>query len=189
MILDFLLRNFSEKYSINRLAEKLNISVSDTHRVLKKLERAGIVSCEKIGNGLFYEVNLENREARKIAELILAQRDVNSYAKVYAEDIEGMREYCRACILFGSILVKGENARDIDVFVVTDKNKVKKVEDFCLELSAKKGRAVQPLLSTKKDMLDNLRKKDDVVLGILRDGVLLWGEEVIVEAIRRGKTR
>lgn len=189
LIIDFLLLNFSEKYNINRMAEKLGISVSDTHRVLKKLEKAGIVSCEKIGNGLFYELNLESRDARKIAELVITQRDMNSYAKVYAEDLEGLREYCKACILFGSILVKGEKARDIDVFVVTDKNKVKRVEDFCLELSTRKGRIIQPLLHTEKDVVDNLRRKDEVVLRILREGALLWGEEIIVEAIRHGKTR
>lgn len=189
LIIDFMLRNFSEEYNINQMAGRLGVSVSDTHRVLKKLEKAGIVSCRRIGNGVFYELYLENKTTRKIAELVLTQKDLNPYAAVYAEDLEGLREYSKACILFGSILAKGEKAEDVDVFMVTDKSRVKKVEDFCSRLSTKKGKLIQPLLHTEKDVENNLGKRDEVVLGIIRDGAVLWGEDVVVEAIRRGKSR
>ena len=193
LILNFLLENFTKKYNINQIAGRLNISVSDTHRVLKKLDKGGIVKATKIGSGIFYELNLENKIASKIAELLLIQREMNPYAKVYAKDleVEGMKESSKVCILFGSILSKGEKARDVDVLIIPDekeeKDVIKYIESFCLELSKKRAKNIQTLLHTKRDLESNIREEDEVILDIMKNGVVLWGEKIIVEAIKYGK--
>jgi len=187
LILNFLLKNFTETYNINQIAGKLNISVSDTHRVLKKLDKGGIVKATKIGSGIFYELNLENKTASKIAELLLIQRKMNSYAKNYATDLEPLRKYSKAGVLFGSILYKGEKARDVDVLIVTDKRQVKFIESFCLELSKRRAKNIQTLLHTEKDLKTNVKERDEVILDVIKNGVVLWGENIIVEAIKYGK--
>lgn len=187
LILNFLLRNFTKKYNINQIADKLEISVSDTHRVLKKLDKSKIVKPNKIGNGIFYELNLENKVASKIAELLLIQKETNPYARNYAKDLEPLKKYSKAGILFGSIIYKGEKAGDVDVLIVADKKQVQYVESFCLELSKNRAKNIQTLLYTKKDLENNIKKKDEVIIDVIKNGVVLWGEKLIVEAIRYGK--
>src|SRR4030042_4853976 len=141
-VLDFLIRNIYKKNTIRMLAKQLNLSPMGAQKILKEFETEKILIKEKIGNGIFYNIDLNNEVAFKLAELILTQNKLSSYARVYARDLETLRETVEACVLFGSVLTKGENARDIDVLVIIKEKNFKKVEKGKQEI----GRiAIKPL--------------------------------------------
>lgn len=190
-IIEFLLRNPAKQYNINQIARELKISVGSVHKILKTLESKNIIYSQKMGNAIFYRLKLENRETQKICEIVLIESknkrlSSNAVAKVYAKDLETF-EKANAMILFGSILEKKERAGDVDVlFVIKNKEDVKRVNDFCLEMSKTKTKPIVPLIMTEKDLKENIKKKDKVVLDILKSGIVLFGEDSIVRAIKGG---
>ncbi|MEK6984270.1 MAG: winged helix-turn-helix domain-containing protein [Nanoarchaeota archaeon] len=185
-IIDFLVRNFMERYSINALARKLEISHTGVHKILRKLERVNVVKPEKIGNSIYYKVNLDEGIGVKIAEFVIAQNELNSYAKVIEEDFKVLEPLVQSCILFGSVLQKGREARDIDVLLVFEKKNFKKVHQKLEEIREMKPKKIHDVMMTKEDLVKNIRKNDEVVLDIIKNGRVLWDSGILVEGIKNG---
>ena len=187
-IVEFLLRNPAQKYNVNQLAKEIKISVGSAHKILKQLKNKKIAESDKLGNAIFYNLNLKNRETQKICEIALIESknkalSNNAVAKVYANELEKLTA-ARAIVLFGSVLTKKEKANDVDVlFIIKNKEDVKKVSDFCLEISKTKTKAVVPLIMTKTDMQNKIKEKNPVIIEVMKTGIVLYGEDTIVEAL------
>lgn len=182
--LNFLIRHFTEKYSINQLAKKLGITPKGLHKLLKRLEENNIVKPEKLANAVFYKINFASDLARKSAELSLFENIKLPYARVQAKDLDSLREFVLAAVLFGSVLKKGDKAGDIDVLLVFEKKNYQKVKKEVDEIQKIKPKHIQIVMQTPKDLINNLKKPDKVLLEILRTGKVLWGCEVIVSSIK-----
>jgi len=187
-IVEFLFRNIPNKFNINQIARELKISVGSAYKILKSLEKKGFLSSQKIGNGIYYALNLDNKEAENIIELVLMENRNKSLAKnphasIYAKDLKDAEKLTKAIILFGSIL-DTKDAKDIDVLFIIDKGKSKAVEDFCMKLSNLRPKRINPLLMTMADLKANIKKQDKVIVGILKKGIILFGEDVIINTLR-----
>lgn len=186
-ILEFLLRNIDE-YNINQMAKELKISVGGAHKILKDLEKSRFVKGKRLGNAIYYGLNLQSREVRKLCELVLMESkrralDSNPQASIYAKDLQGAEGFTKAAALFGSIVDK-KQAKDIDVLFITKRNAVKRVENFCLRLSSLRMRKIAPLIMTSNDLKNNIKKRDKVILDIFKKGIIIYGEDKIVEILR-----
>ncbi len=182
-ILNCLLRDLGLK-NINQISKELKISVGSAFNILKELEKKEFILMENLGNAKYYRVNFENMEAIKILELILIEeaRELRGYSKIYAKEFENFD--CPLIVLFGSIL-KGSKFNDVDVLFVGCN--VKSVSKFCLEISKIKSKPVVPLILTKKDLVEELRKKKDSLLDLVKTGVVLKGEDIFIEVIKNAK--
>ncbi len=183
-IIMLLLRNLNT-LNLSEITKKLNISLGSASKILNRLEEMGIVQSKSIGNAKYFNLNLHNPEAVKICELLLLEekRQLKGYARLYSQDLEKF-EGAELIILFGSIL-RGDNFNDVDVLFVTPK--VKKVSDFCLELSKVRTKPVVPLILRKEDFVKEIKEKKEVILSIIREGVILKGEDTFIEAIKNAK--
>jgi len=182
--LSFLLRHFTEKYSINQLAKHVGLTPMGMHKLLKRLEVQGMVKPEKIGTGIFYKINFGSEFAVKSTELALFEEIKLPYAKAQAKDLERLRPFARAAVLFGSVLEKGEKAGDIDVMFVLEQKKYASFRKALKELQSLKTKHIQDVVQTFEDLIQNLKKPDKVVLEILKKGKILWGHEIIVNAVK-----
>jgi len=187
--MDFLVRNFKERNSINEIGRRLDISPRGIYKILKKLENINAIKPEKIGNAIYYKVNLGDEIGIKLAEYILVQNELNAYAKVQAEDLEKLKDVASSCVLFGSVLKKGREARDTDVMIILEKKDFKKVHQKLEEIRLMSPKKIHDVMQTKEDLAKNIRKNDEVVLDIIKTGEVLWGSEIIVEAIKNGTSR
>lgn len=185
-MVDFLVRNFHERNSINAIGRRLGISPTGAHKILRKLEKRNIVKPECIGNAIFYKAHLEDEMGRKVAEVVLANKELNPYAKVVEDDLKPLRGIVAGCVLFGSVLKKGREARDIDILLVFEAKDFKTVRSKLHEIRSLKPKHIHDIIQTREDMARNIRRHDEVVLDIIRRGQVLWGSEVIVEAIKNG---
>ena len=187
LIISLLLRNPLNKYNVNQIARELDVSVGSAYKIVKHLEKKEILKSMRMANAICYSLNMENREARKICEIsIIEDKDrklsENPVAKVYAKELENYPS--RSTVLFGSILTGKERAKDVDaLFIIGGKKEVKKVNSFCLEVSRTKTKPIVPFIMTALDLRNNLQGKNPVVLDIIKTGIVLSGEDVIVEAI------
>jgi len=187
-IVEFLFRNIPNRFNVNQIARDLKISVGSAYKISKSLEKKGVLVSQEIGNGIYYTLNLTNKEAQNITELVLMESknvslSKNSLASIYAKDLKDGEKLSKAIILFGSIL-KGKDAKDVDVLFIIDKGKSKAVEDFCMKLSNLRPKRVNPLLMTIADFKENIKKQDKVIADILKKGVILFGEDSIIEILR-----
>ena len=180
-IILYLLRNL-ELSNINQISRKLDISVGSAFKILKSLEEKNIVLPSYLGNAKYYQINLKNEEAKKLCELILLEekRTLKGYAKLYSDELQKFNE-AETIILFGSVLAN-KDFNDVDVLFVA--NKPKEVVKFCLELSKIRTKPVVPLILKKGDLIKEIKDKKEVVLNIIKTGIILKGESIFVEVIQ-----
>ncbi len=186
-ILNFLLRN-TEQYNINQIAKILKLSVGSVHKILKNLEERNIVNLKQLGNASYYSLNLNNIETIKYCELMLIEEknnllNKNKTAKIYVQDLEKYNS--KSIILFGSILNKEDQAKDVDVlFIIKNKEQIKEINSFCLEISKIRTKKVNPLIMEEKDLILNIKNKNNAILDIIKKGIILKGEEVFIKSIK-----
>jgi len=179
----FLLKNVDKLgYNINQISKLNDISVGSAFKILKELEKNKILLKKEINNASHYKLNLNNYETIKLCELLILgeKRNLRRYAKVYADEIINF-EQADFIILFGSVL-KGDDFNDVDVLFVT--NQLKKVNDFCLEISKVRTKPVVPLILKKEDLIKEIRQKKESLLDIIKKGVILKGESAFMEVIK-----
>ncbi len=156
-VINFLIRNFHEKLTIRNIAQRLEFSPAGVFNILKKLEKEGIVVGEKLGTGLFYTLNLENRISEYLSRIVLLYS-----GKKTEFDIERLKQANAAILENKNLLIVTDNVTIIDVSI-PNLNIITKTEDEVTAL---------------------LRKKDPAMLQFLKDGVVLFGEDRVVEIIK-----
>ncbi|MEK6841531.1 MAG: hypothetical protein AABX91_00070 [Nanoarchaeota archaeon] len=180
-IILYLLRNL-ELVNINQISKKLSISVGSAFKILKDLGKDNIVLSSNLGNAKFYRINLNNEETMRWCEILLSEerRNLKGYPKVYAEEIQKF-EQAELIILFGSVL-SNKDFNDVDVLFIT--NKPKEITKFCLNLSKIRTKPVVPLILKKEDLINEIKNKKEVVLDIIKTGIILKGESALLKVLK-----
>ena len=162
-VLNFLIRNFSEKLTIRNIAKRLNFSSAGVFNILKKLEKQNIVVGEKLGTGLFYSINFENRIAEHLASVVLLYYE----GAVEKVNLEQLKEAKAAILEKDNLLIITDNITTTTMTIVGFKA-VQKTEDEVIAL---------------------LRKKDQAMLQVLKKGIVLFGEDNVVDIIKNCVSR
>ncbi len=183
-IILYLFRNL-ELVNINQISKKLSISVGSAFKILKELEKNNIVLSSDLGNAKFYQINLNNEETIRWCEILLSEerRNLKGYSQVYAEEIQKF-EHAEIIILFGSVL-SNKDFSDVDVLFIT--NKPKEVTKFCLSLSKVRTKPVVSLILKKEDLINEIKNKKEVVLNVLKTGIILKGESTLLGVLKNVK--
>ncbi len=176
----YLLKNFEET-NLNQIAKRTKISVSGAFKVLKKLEKEGVVCIKNVGNNKIPSLNLTEKRVRKLCELyLLEERNLlKGVVNVYALDIERYKK-ASLIVLFGSILTK-KTFNDVDVLFLDAKPR--EVGEFCLSISEVRTKPVSPMILVKKDFVNGLKNDKDILREIVAKGIVLKGEDKFVEVM------
>ena len=185
--IEFLIRNFSKDYNINQLAKKLSISVGGIFKILKKLKSWDFLIEKKLGNNIFYKINYDSQDALDACKFALTEKKISSYVKVWIKDLEILKEKTELAILFGSVLKKNKEARDIDVLLVFKKRNLKDIENMIEEINRIKSKKIHAVYQTKADLIMNINKRDKAILEEIKTGVILWGRDLLVESVKNGQ--
>ena len=161
-IVSFLVRNFTEKLTIRNIAQRLKFSPAGVFNILKKLEKQNIVVGEKLGTGLFYSINLENRIAEHLAAIVL----LYSEEKI-SFDLEKLKQAKSAILDKKNLLLVIDNVTVLDVSIPN----------------------VNIIVKTHDEIIELFRKKDSELLQILKNGIVLFGEDEVVEIIKKCVSR
>ena len=186
-VMDFLVRYFGERNSINQIGKLLKFSPMGIYKILKNLEAMKAVRAEKIGNAIYYRANLKDEDGKALAAYVLSHQEMNSYARVYAQDFkEKLGDSVQAIVLFGSILEKGKDAQDVDVLIIFEKDKYKEVHKKLEEIKELSSKKIHDLMMGPNDLGDNLQKGNKAMIDLIQKGAILKGAHSIVEAIEHG---
>mgnify|MGYP001565256308 CR=1 FL=1 len=107
----------------------------------------------------------------------------NPYVKVWVSDIKKIKS-ADVAILFGSVLRKHKEARDIDVMLIINPKNYKKVQKEISEIDALNTKKIHPMYQTKEDFIKNLKKEDKPLLSAIK-GIVVFGEDMIIDSINR----
>ena len=164
-------------YNASTLSKQIDITRIGTYKALKRLEQQGFLSSERLGNAIFYKINLKDDFVQKTLELILME-EARHKAR-WLDEFKPLYLYTDLVILFGSTLRSEETARDIDLLIIPKNNsKVNMIIDEKNKILTKK---IHPLKQTSEDLIRNIKKRDKVILSVLKTGIILHGAEKMVE--------
>ena len=177
-------KDIKNKYNANNLSKILGITPMGTLKILKGLEKDNIISPEKLGKATFYKINFKSHYAKSYLRFFLEKEAQHSLPRVKAklEDLKNLSSCAEIGILFGSIL-KSENFNDIDVLLVLKNNQVKKCNKITEEIEKISSKTVHIIKQTPEDLRQNLQKNDKVVLEIIKTGIVIFGQDKIIEVI------
>ena len=157
-VISFLVRNFTEKLTIRNIAQRLNFSPAGVFNILKKLEKQNIAVGQKLGTGLFYSINFESKIAEHLAAIVLLYSD----DKIEKINVEQLKHAKAAIFDKKTLLLVTDNVTTLDISVPN----------------------VEVIVKTEDEVIGLLRKKDAEALQLLKKGVVLFGEDKIVEIIK-----
>jgi len=183
--LKIIFTDFLTNYNSYNIKDRIGVSDVGSLKLLRSLKEKNILTGEKMGNAIFYKVNLENQYALKLLELIfLDYSSLPSYLKGWIQDLKSFAHLAKSILLFGSILRKGKNARDIDVCFILDAKDYVPVQRQIHEMNRKNRLKIHPLLLTKKKFEEKLREKDKPLVGMAKNCVVVHGQELFVKVLK-----
>lgn len=174
-----LTKDFTTYYNAHSLSKKVRMSHKGASKALKFLEQNEIVKSQKIGRAIIYKLTF-NEYARELAALFLFE-EARAKAPRWVKEFEQF-EKADALILFGSALRTNKH-NDIDLLILTEEKNYHTVEKQVLEKNKILVKPIHPVWQVRSDLEKNLRKKDPVVLDIIKTGVVLKGQHVIMEVL------
>jgi len=117
----------------------------------------------------------------------LADEKQSPYIRVQINELKKLKELVKIAILFGSVLTKEKEANDIDVLLVFDEKNFSEVENKIKEINSLTNKKFHAIYQTPKDFLENIKKKDKVIISGIKTGLVLWGRDLFLEALRNGQ--
>lgn len=179
-----ILKNPDKQYNANSISKELGISSMGALKIAKRLEKENIITSREFGKAKFYKLNLESDYVKDYLHFLLKREkeQANAYVKVWIDEIKKLKN-ADASLLFGSVLRKGKEAKDIDVVLITDTQKFSKLKKEIEEVDHVNLKKIHPVFQTKDDFINNLKKKDNTILNALK-GIVVFGEDQIIEALQ-----
>lgn len=151
------------RYTIRSIAKELKLSPAGAHTIVKKLEKNNILISEKLGTGLFYELNFNDKAAEYLACVVLLK--YNDTKKIELGEIKD--DIKLAVFDNKNLLVVTDNASN--------------VEDYCSRF-----KEIDAIVINEDEFTEKIKSKDTGILQILNRGDVVYGENYFIEIIKRG---
>lgn len=177
-----LFKDFSSFYNANSISKILKISHVGVQKIFKRLIKENLLINKKIGKSIIYKINLENTYARQLMTFLLA--DEANYFKRWAEEFKDLFKKNRVVMIYGSAVKNYAQARDIDIMIVMENKHIKKINKILKEKEEILPKRIHSIKLTSQDLLKNLKKKDEVMIDIIKNAIILYGQDTYVEVIK-----
>ena len=184
--LKLIFTDFLMSYNSYNLKDKLGLSNAGSLKLLRKLKERNLLISEKMGNAIFYKLNLNNNYLLKLLELIFMEHGgLSSYTQGWIEELKAFIPITKAIILFGSVLKKDGNARDVDVcFVLRDAADYNKIQSLGRKLNEKNRLQIHPLYIAEKEFERKLKERDKPLVEMVKSCVIVHGHGLFVKVMK-----
>lgn len=182
-ILLHLFKDLTNYHNASSLAKEIKISRVGAYKAFKRLSKSGLLKSRRLGQSIFYSLKLEDHFVKKTIELLLME-EAREKARRWLAEFEELSKETEILVLFGSVLRSEKEAQDIDLLIVLkpeNNKKINKLLDKKNEVLIKK---IHPIKQTSEDLIKNLKKADKVVLSAMNSGIVLYGQDKLLEIIK-----
>jgi len=182
-ILTILLKDFSTTHTATSLSKQLKMSRWGIWKVIKKLEKDGLIIYNKIGYGKtstkIIMLNWNNILTRKSLALYLTEESLNQERwRTNFFDLEKETEFV---ILFGSIIKYTKGANDIDLVIVAKSGKFIKIQKILDKIQKSEIKKIHNINFTEEEFRKELEKKNKAFIEAIKKGIVLFGYEKFVD--------
>lgn len=87
-------------------------------------------------------------------------------------------------MIYGSAIKNYDKARDIDIMIIMKKEELKEITSILKEKQELLPKKIHSINLTADDFLKNIKKKEEAILNIVKDAVILYGQDNYVEIIK-----
>ena len=181
-----ILKSLYTEYNANSISKTLGISSMGALKIAKKLEKENIIRLKVQGKANFFILNLDDDYVKQYVKFLLKREyeSANPYVKRWLNEIKSKIKSADSAILFGSVLRKYEDARDIDVLFITDQKRFSKLKKEIEDINFVNVKKIHPMFQNKEDIINNIKKNDKPLLSALR-GIVIFGEDNLLELLKR----
>ncbi len=172
--------------SINEIAKQCKISPNGAYKILAKLELEGILKAKQISNIKAYYINFDNEKTSRVLEIAFIFEIKDGRIKARADDLKPFMRITRACVIFGSYISAKQKPGDLDIFFILEKRMFESYKKALAKAQDIVPLKIHDIVQTPADAQKNLKKHEPIVTEALRNGIVLWGAETIVRAIKNG---
>ena len=175
--------SYSKDYSINDVARRVSVAPNGAYKILRKFQKEGILIIKEIANIKSYRLYFENENTVRLLELAFSD-GMDGRLKLRAQDVQRLKPVTEACVIFGSYTTNKPKPSDLDVLFVMEKQKFEQYKKELAKVQDITPIKIQDVVQTSADLLQNLKKNDPIITEALRNGVVLWGINIVVRVIK-----
>ena len=181
-ILLILFKDFSNYLNANSISKKVGISRIGSMKILKKLEKEELLLKKQIGKSIVYRLNLQKDYTKHLIVFLLSdeannfKRWLNEFKELFAEE--------RIVMLYGSTIRDYSKARDIDIMIIREKGDSEEIHRIIKERQKILPKKIHLIDLTPKEFLKNIEQKQSAIIDIIKNAIILYGQNKYVELIK-----
>jgi len=180
-----LFKDFSNFYNANSISKILGISHVGAQKIFRRLLNGGLLTGRKIGKSTTYKLRLDDDYVSKLIAFLLAD-EANSF-KRWKEEFKELFKKDRIVMMYGSAIKNYAQAKDIDIMVVFKKEDLKEVKRILKEKQELLPKRIHSIELTASDLLKNIKMQKKAVIDIVKNAVIICGQDSYVEIIKNAK--
>lgn len=177
-----LFKDYTTFYNANSISKVLNISHVGAQKIFKQLHQENLVVSKTIGKSIIYKLNFDDNYVSQMVAFLLAD-EANNF-KRWKEEFKELFKQGRIIMLFGSTVKDYVHARDIDLMVVLENKDIKDVNKVLKKKEEILPKKIHALKLSQQDLLDNIKKKDKAIIDIVKNAIILYGQDKYVEVLK-----
>ncbi len=170
-----LFKDYTSYYNANSISKILRISHVGAQKLFKRLLQENLVLSRRIGKSIIYKPNFKNDYVCQLIAFLLAD-EANNFRR-WKEEFKELFKKDRIIMLFGSAVKDYASAKDIDLMIVLENKDVKDVNVFLKKKQKILPKKIHAIKLTSQDLLENVKKKDKAIIDIVKNAVILYGQD------------
>ncbi|MBS3166508.1 nucleotidyltransferase domain-containing protein [Candidatus Woesearchaeota archaeon] len=177
-----LFKGYTTFYNANSISKVINISHVGAQKIFKRLLQENLVVSKTIGKSITYKLNFNDNYVSQIVTFLLAD-EANNF-KRWKEEFKELFKQDRIIMLFGSTIKDYVHAHDIDLMIVLENSDVKEVNKILKKKEEVLPKKIHTIKLNQQDLFENLKKKDKAFIDIIKNAIVLSGQDKYVEALK-----
>ncbi|HLC90669.1 MAG TPA: nucleotidyltransferase domain-containing protein [Candidatus Nanoarchaeia archaeon] len=177
-----LLKDYTTFYNANSISKILQISHVGAQKILKRLLQQNIVISRTIGKSIIYKLNFADDYVHSLVVFLLA--DEANHFKRWKEEFKELFKKDRVVLLFGSSVKDYAHANDIDLMIVLQNKEVTEVNAILKKKEEVLPKKLHAIKLNHQDLLENVKKKDKAFVDIIKNAIILYGQDKYVEIVK-----
>lgn len=177
-----LFKDFTSFYNANSISKVLKISHAGAQKLLKRLLRDNLVISQTIGKSIIYKLNFSEPYVSQLIAFLLAD-EANSFRR-WKEEFKELFKKDRIVMLFGSAIKDYAHAKDIDIMIITENKETKEIATVLKKKEEILPKKIHSIMLTRQDLLDNLKKRNAAIVDIIRNAIILYGQDKYTEILK-----
>lgn len=177
-----LFKDFTAFYNANSISKILGISHVGAQKIFKRLLKENLLISKKIGKSIIYKLKLDDDYVNKLIGFLLAD-EANNF-KRWKDEFRQLFKKDRIVMIYGSAIKNYTQAKDIDIMLVIEKKDYKEVTEIIKKKQELLPKRIHSIELTANDLLKNIKQKKESIMDIIKNAIILYGQDKYVEIIK-----